>query len=322
MAENEVRVSVICLTYNQDKYIAKCVESLMMQETTFRYEIIIHDDCSTDETQRILKKFNNLYPDKISLILQKTNQYSTGVNILDDIVVPRTKGKYIAICEGDDYWSDRYKLQKQVEAMEKEPECWICAHSVVVVDESDSKKIGKIEPTDKICIFTPTDVIKGGGGFVGTNSLVIRREAFNCNYEFRRMYPLDYFLQIMGSLHGGMLYLPGEMSAYRSSSNGSWTCNMMKAKEKLCAHYDKVILSLEKLDDETGQMYHEVIKNSILGQKFEILKIKRQYKQILKKENKEMLEIISAKEKIKIIIKMVIPGIDNFIDKRRIKSVK
>lgn len=312
---NEIMVSVVCMTYNQEKYIKKCINSLINQKTTFQYEIIIHDDCSTDGTVSILKKYKEKYKEKICLILQETNQYSKGVNILEEIVMPYVRGKYIAFCEGDDYWCDVNKLQLQVSIMERNPQCWICAHSVSIVNEDDSKLIGKIEPSDTDCIFSVEEVINGDGGFVGTNSLMMKKEIFGQNYTFLQLSSLDYFIQILGSLHGGMVYLAKKMSVYRYFSVGSWSSRMYGDKEKFCQQYNKVILTLQRLDKETYNKYHNEIENKILKQEVEILKLKKMYKNIL--NNKDLLRVLSLKERIKITIMAIMPWIKDISEKRR-----
>lgn len=120
MNNNEIMVSVFCISFNQAKYIEQCLDSLVVQKTNFRYEIIVHDDCSTDGTIEIIEDFQKKYPELIKPILQTENQYSKGIRtIMATFMIPKASGKYIAICEGDDYWADEYKLQKQVDFLEK-----------------------------------------------------------------------------------------------------------------------------------------------------------------------------------------------------------
>ncbi|MDR1005490.1 MAG: glycosyltransferase [Bacteroidales bacterium] len=117
--ENSILVSVCTLTYNHVPYIRQCVESLLMQKTNFDFEILIHDDASTDGNQSIIREYEEKYPQIIKPIYQKENQHSKGVRITPQFQLPRAKGKYIAFCEGDDYWTDELKLQKQVDFLEK-----------------------------------------------------------------------------------------------------------------------------------------------------------------------------------------------------------
>jgi len=109
-------VTIICTSYNHENYIKKCLDGFIMQQTSFSFEIIVHDDASTDSTQQIVKEYEKKYPHLFNNIYQTENQFSKReVNIWSDIIFPKSKGKYIALCEGDDYWTDPYKLQKQVD---------------------------------------------------------------------------------------------------------------------------------------------------------------------------------------------------------------
>lgn len=126
--DNRILVSVFCETYNHELYIRDCLDGMLMQKTDFSFEILIHDDASTDHTQMIIKEYAEKHPDVIKPILQHENQYSKGVNIWQTFQMPRARGKYIALCEGDDYWTDPLKLQKQVDFLEKHEEYSMCCH--------------------------------------------------------------------------------------------------------------------------------------------------------------------------------------------------
>ncbi len=118
--KNEITVSIICDTYNHEKYISQCLEGFLMQKTNFNIEILIHDDASTDNTATIIREYEAKHPDIIKPIYQTENQYSKHKSgyIWRTIQFPRAKGKYVALCEGDDYWTDPLKLQKQVDFLE------------------------------------------------------------------------------------------------------------------------------------------------------------------------------------------------------------
>lgn len=111
-------VSVCCTTYNHENYIRDVIEGFLIQKITFPFEIIIHDDASTDGTTEIIKEYADKYPELIVPIFQTQNQYSQGIKPWPNFVFPKARGKYIALCEGDDYWTDPYKLQKQVGFLE------------------------------------------------------------------------------------------------------------------------------------------------------------------------------------------------------------
>lgn len=119
-------VSICCLAYNQEAYIAQTLQSFIDQITDFPFEVLVHDDASTDKTADIIRQFEVKYPDIIKPIYQTENQHSKNVRISFTYQYPRATGKYIAMCEGDDYWIDPHKLQKQVDYMEAHPDCHLC----------------------------------------------------------------------------------------------------------------------------------------------------------------------------------------------------
>ena len=129
----EVMVSICCITFNQKDYIRDALEGFLKQKTDFSYEILIHDDASGDGTGEIIREYVQRFPERIFPILQTENQYSKGLtNISGTFNFPRARGRYIAMCEGDDYWTDENKLQQQVDFMEAHPDCSICFHSAAV----------------------------------------------------------------------------------------------------------------------------------------------------------------------------------------------
>lgn len=121
-------VSILCATYNQRNYIAQTIEGFLMQKVNFPIEIIIHDDASSDETAEIVKQYAEKYPSLIKPILQKENQYSKQIRICKNFIYPKAQGKYFAECEGDDYWTDPNKLQKQIDYLESHPN-YILSHT-------------------------------------------------------------------------------------------------------------------------------------------------------------------------------------------------
>lgn len=133
---SEVLVSISCITYNHSAYIRQCLDGMLMQQTTFDFEILIHDDCSTDGTDDIIREYASKYPKIIKPLFEEENQYQQGKPIGTAVWnLPRAKGKYIAFCEGDDYWTDPLKLQKQVDFMEANPEYGLCYTDYNFCDE-------------------------------------------------------------------------------------------------------------------------------------------------------------------------------------------
>lgn len=115
-------VSICSLVYNHAPYLRQCLDGFVMQQTTFPFEVVIHDDASTDGSAAIIREYATRYPNIFVPIYQTENQYSQGKKVSSTFVFPRARGKYIALCEGDDYWTDPLKLQKQVDFLEANPE--------------------------------------------------------------------------------------------------------------------------------------------------------------------------------------------------------
>lgn len=136
--QNDILVSVCCITYNHASYIRQCLDGFLMQKTNFKYEVIIHDDCSTDGTTEIVREYAEKYPDIIVPLFEEKNQYQNGVKrIMATFVYPKVRGKYMALCEGDDYWTDPLKLQKQFDYMESHPQCSLLHTAFKFLTEED-----------------------------------------------------------------------------------------------------------------------------------------------------------------------------------------
>ncbi len=218
-------VSIGCITYNHENYIEEAIQSFLMQETNFPFEIIIHDDASTDNTAKIIAKYFKAYPKIIKPIFQKENQHSkTNVLIYPKFVYPNCKGKYIALCEGDDYWTDSLKLKKQVAAMEARPECSWCFHPAAIVRKSiETNRVLRINSGDKI--FDDSSIFKiNNAKYSPTASLLLKSSSLQNSPEWIYESPVgDLPLKLFLTLKGSAYYLDIAMSAYRSDSAESFT---------------------------------------------------------------------------------------------------
>lgn len=133
----EVLLNIVCLAYNQKDYIRECLDGFVMQKTNFRFNAIVHDDASTDGTADIIKEYAEKYPDIIVPVFEEKNQFFTGH--IYDKVLPLITGKYVAQCEGDDYWVDPCKLQKQVDYLEEHPDCAASCHRYYVREGNEKE---------------------------------------------------------------------------------------------------------------------------------------------------------------------------------------
>lgn len=139
MQDNQpIIVSIRCLVYNHEPYLRQCLDGFVMQQTNFRFEAFVHDDASTDGSVAIIKEYAEKYPNIIKPYLETENQYSKHDGTIIKLSFAACKGKYVALCEGDDYWTDPLKLQKQVDYMESHPDCMMCFTNAITHWEDDS----------------------------------------------------------------------------------------------------------------------------------------------------------------------------------------
>lgn len=237
-------VSISCITYNHQYYIEDALEGFLSQETDFPFEILIHDDASTDKTADIIREYVVKYPRIIKPIYQIVNQFSQGVAISPSFNYPRAKGEYIAVCEGDDYWISKKKLQLQIKLMQQYPDINISFHPAYQVDDStlNEKKIF-CNYGSKIKKIPIEDVVLGGGGFMPTNSIVMKSLCLRgqLNNWLNNSPVGDRIIQIYGSLEGGALYIPSINSCYRQNVIGSWS-SRLDSLESQYKHRKKMIL--------------------------------------------------------------------------------
>lgn len=243
-----------------------------MQKTDFEYEILIGEDCSTDKTKEIVEKYVNLYPDKIRLI---TSDHNVGERKNAIRLRENSRGKYIALCDGDDYWIDSYKLQKQVDYMESNPECSLCFHASRIVKEN-GKPTGKIvRPYNKSGISLAEDLIIGGGGFCSTASLFFPKKLMDNPPDFYlKAHVGDYPIQMWLASQKYAYYIDEIMSAYRTGVKGAWTTQFISGEnvtEKFVENNEEDIKLLNEFNKYTNHKYSDAIKKTITKRELDIL---------------------------------------------------
>ncbi len=237
-------VSVCMITYNHEEYISQAIEGVLMQKTSFPIEVIIGEDHSTDRTAEICKKFETLYSDKIHLTLREQN---IGImpNFIDTL--KSCRGKYIAICEGDDYWTDINKLQKQVDFLENNKDYIASSHNVKLIHEIvNTERLWHTETTERDISFKET--VEKGNQIV-TLSLVFRNDKdiiSEIESVNKRGVPAgDYLLNLFLAKKGKMKYFPHVMGSYRVNSNG-WSANFYNL-DKSIVNYENYIFLVDSL---------------------------------------------------------------------------
>lgn len=256
----EIKVSVVCLTYNHELYLEQCLESLVNQRTNFPFEIIVNDDCSTDNSQNIISEWARRYPKLIRPIFHKENQFQQGVDVFLN-ANKKAQGKYIAFCETDDYWLDNQKLQKQYDKMEQDPSISLCTHEALRVNHLGEHLLRAYQNGGKKeKYYTPQEIIQyDGGSFIASASVMYRREVLDHlpkYYYETKVYkdaPLIIYLATIGKIY----YDPTVMSAYRIFSKGSWSERIEKKSQYL---YDQGIIMLDMINKETKGKYTKNIE--------------------------------------------------------------
>lgn len=209
------KVSIVSITYNQEDYIRDTLEGFIRQQTNFDFEAIVADDCSTDGTPQIIAEYAKRYPNIIKPILRKQN---LGIQKNCINVFQATIGEYVAFCEGDDFWSDPMKLQKQVDFMDDHPDHALCFHPVKVFFENKEQQDYIYPDPDKKTKFTTSKLLRSN--FIQSNSVMYRRQ----NYDSlpTNVMPLDWYLHLYHAQFGKVGFIDQVMAAYRRQDNGVW----------------------------------------------------------------------------------------------------
>lgn len=225
MTDNtSVIVSICCVTYNHENYIRQCLEGFVTQKTTFPFEILVHEDASTDNTANLVKEYESKYPDLFRCVYQTENQFAKQ-NTLINILFPMSRGKYISLCEGDDYWTDPYKLQKQVDFLEANPDFSICFHKAKVIYDEGIQPFYPDINKDTKEVTTIEDIAKGN--YIHTPTVVFRNSTINKIPEwFETAFPADWVLHVIGATYGKIKFIKEEMCVYRVHAGG---VNSMKS---------------------------------------------------------------------------------------------
>lgn len=246
-------VSIICCTYNQDKYISDAINSFLAQKTQYKFEIIIHDDCSTDKTNDILMSFKKNFPNIIKIINPKENLYSKyGVNAPGLNAISYSLGKYIAFCEGDDFWIYNNKIQIQLEQILIDPNISLCIHRSYLLKHNSYELWNESDHGDEKKLLTIENILNVIGQFAPTSSYLIKREVINILPEWFNNAPVgDFFLEIYSTKIGRILYLPEIMSVYRQYAGNSWSIEVLRNEKNKIIFNKKMlyIYNILQLDD-------------------------------------------------------------------------
>jgi glycosyltransferase involved in cell wall biosynthesis len=249
---SRMKLSVMMVTHNHERFIAQALDSILAQRVNFDYEIVVAEDCSTDSTREILMDFHRRYPRRIVPLLR---QHNLGVLRNFGSAITSCAGQYMAFLEGDDYWTCADKLQRQVDFLDTHPDFAICCHRVRFLEETASAQ-PDLFPSRPAGAYTLEDLLRGN--FVMTCSTVLRRNLIpSLPRWFFKMKLGDWPLFALVAQHGKIELMDGVMAVYRVHSGSSWSSLPPATRLRESAKM------LRALDKHLGFQHSKVIRNTI-----------------------------------------------------------
>jgi glycosyltransferase involved in cell wall biosynthesis len=311
-----ILVSINCITYNHEAYIRDAIEGFLMQRTDFEFEILLGEDCSTDNTRKMIEEYVRLYPNKIQLI---TSDKNVGVMENMNRVFKNSKGKYIALCEGDDYWTDPLKLQKQVDYMEQNPNCTLCFHNAEVVDFNNNRTNRNVVPWLKTNRkYVKENHIYSAGelallGYIPTASYLFPKHLLENLPEWCYHAVVgDNVIKLITSNHGYAYYINETMCVYRFGVEGSATTRWVKennTEARQINHCQGFIDLFDHFNSFSNFIYENEIDTVKKIFEFQILVIKREIKSMKNPRYKEIYVELDFIDRIKMYSKCYFPNL-------------
>lgn len=295
MDENIVLVSICCAVYNHEKYLRQCLDGFIMQKTSFEFEVLVHDDASTDHSADIIREYEEKYPKIIKPIYQEENQYSKGIRVSSTYLYPKAKGKYIALCEGDDFWIDDQKLQMQVNALEENSTRVFSMHRVSGANGNGIKN-GMYFPPNNIA-SKEYDSDEFMRLLIGKNAIRFQTSSFLVKTEilqqlceekpefYQKAKVGDLVIQMFSALHGKLYYIDKEMSVYRMFSENSYSVRNVCNEKKYIIVKQNFKEWFNLFDIYSKYKFHDCIKYEINKIKKDIFQLKSI---IIKKEIRDL----------------------------------
>ena len=259
MPAREIVVSVSCLTYNHAPFIRQCLDGFMMQKTDFAFEVLIHDDASTDGTTEIIKEYEARYPDVIKPIYEEENQWVKGRRGSAVFNFPRARGKYIALCVGDDYWTDPLKLQKQVDFLEKNLDFSFCCHRFQEIGSGVNDWASKTSEVISLGKFL------NGECSILTLTIMFRYSSLKASNYFQYKIHRDILLYYALLSQGKCFYMHDTMGVYRKHAGGVWS--LCDSKKKWQMSFSNVLEILNVENDQRAALYMYIYLSQSTGRK-------------------------------------------------------
>lgn len=311
--KDQIAVSIICNAYNHGKYIRDALEGFVMQKTDFPFEVLVHDDASTDNTADVIREYAEKYPELIKPIIQTENQYQKNRGAVRKIQAARVHGKYIALCEGDDYWNDPDKLQMQYDYMEAHPDCTLCACSTNWLNML-SGKVEKHCKIDHDMDLSLEDIIlEKNGRIFPTVSVFVK--SYIWMEKLTWGFPIgDYPLAVYAALHGTVHMLAKPMCVYRWYAEGSWTARMDDSKRRANVS-QRMINGLQNLNEYTEYRYNDIITKRIKRHKYTLALMNHDFAALKSDELIDMYKSRDLIHRTSDMIRCKFPGLYGVVSK-------
>ncbi len=289
---NEIKVSACITAYNNEQYIEQAVKSVLNQKVNFKFEILINDDASTDNTVNVIRKLQSQFPGIITLFTHQENEFKRGMfDIYERNLFVNTKGQYITMLDGDDYWSDLNKMQLQADFLDRNPDYSLVSNQTMMYFEHDKSLrplVNKQFPKE----LSHNHILNHGSNFFPTCSVMFRN-VVNKYPEFMNCMSLDRKITYLMMLYGKLGYIDKAMSVYRRYDNSVTSLGNVETKIKLLKSN---ILLLERFDIYTHKKYQSGVKAELSLQAKNLLYFSNN------KEDKNYSKYLSLKDRLKVIL--------------------
>lgn len=321
--EQNVRVSVVCNVFNHAPYLRDALDGFVMQQTDFPFEVLVHDDASTDGSADIIREYEEKYPDIIKPIYQTVNQYSQKIPINKTYQLPRIRGEYVAVCEGDDYWTDPQKLQKQHDFLAAHPDYSMCICSTEWLNLRTGIK-EKRGCSDVDMDISLEDILleKQKSRFFQYAAVFVRADVFVNRPDWFAKFPIgDYPLAVNAAINGKVRMLADRMSVYRYYSANSWTVRMDNDAARARVSLG-MIEGLEALDAATEGRYADMIAQRIRKHRYTYALMTHDLETIRKGDLKDMYRSRSLLYRVSDVTRCKFPRFYTKVFKPLVKVIK
>ena len=313
-------VSILCTAYNHEAFLRDALDGFVNQRTRFPFEVLVNDDVSTDSTRDIIREYAVKYPDIIRPFYQEKNLYSQHIDIYQVVFYPNARGKYVAFCEGDDYWTDPTKLQRQVDYLEEHPDYSACVHNTVLHFCEDGHNELLLDRYEGGVGFE--HIVPGMSGAYHTSSLVGKREILAnppdfyevaCEYDFGD-YPDALWLRLNGKIH----YIDRCMSVYRINSNASaWSSGVDRQYDKLRRFIIGKVEMLRAFRPHAPEEVQVLVDRTILEREFELMYIEGRDSEQRRPPYSKLLKAMPLGYRLKNWVKCSFPGVQRVYRRMR-----